>query len=139
MAMMYVSVGLMIGYLLSSYLDYYLVPCIAIAVPVVYLVAIFGLSETPQYLLRRGRDEQAKKSYCFYKNLTIAKPDGESAHDDSTEREFATFKQQVLSGGVRQDIVWKDFCKLDTDKTLWLLQLCILCMCALCLQLICLP
>ncbi|TDG42783.1 hypothetical protein AWZ03_010795 [Drosophila navojoa] len=127
MAMMYVSIGLMIGYLLSSYLDYYLVPCIAVAVPVAYLVAIFGLSETPQYLLRRGRDEQAKKSYCFYKNLTIAKTDGESAHDDATEREFATFKQQVLSGGVRQDVVWKDFFNLPTIKIFGLNFLMIFC------------
>ncbi|XP_030558999.1 facilitated trehalose transporter Tret1-like [Drosophila novamexicana] len=116
MAMMYVSIGMIIGYILTTYLSYYLMPCIAILLPVVYLLAIWGLSETPQHLLRKGRNEQAEKSYYFYKNLPASNPDNESAHNDAAKKEFETFKQQVLKGGVQQDVGWKDFFNLPTMK-----------------------
>ncbi|XP_062125159.1 facilitated trehalose transporter Tret1-like [Drosophila sulfurigaster albostrigata] len=116
MAMMYVSIGMIVGFSLASYLSYYLMPCIAIAFPVIYLLAIIGLSETPQYLLRQGRDAQAEKSFYFYKNLHSSSADNESAYHDSAKIEFETFRQQVLSGGVKQDVTWKDFFNWPTLK-----------------------
>lgn len=118
MAMMYVSIGMIVGYILTSYVSYYLMPCIGICFPIIYLLAIIGLSETPQYLLRKGKDVQAEKSYYFYKNLSVAGRDNESAHDDAAKKEFETFKQQVLSGGVRQQVSWSDFCKYK-KRTSW--------------------
>ncbi|XP_034485937.1 facilitated trehalose transporter Tret1-2 homolog [Drosophila innubila] len=116
MAMMYVSFGMIIGFTMSSYLSYYLMPCIAIALPVIYLLAIIGLSETPQYLLRQGRDAQAEKSYYFYKNLPVLDSDNESAQRETAKIEFETFRQQVLSGGVRQRVNWTDFFNWPTLK-----------------------
>ncbi|KAH8359705.1 hypothetical protein KR093_008426 [Drosophila rubida] len=116
MAMMYVSIGMIVGFSLASYLSYYLMPCIAIAFPVIYLLAIIGLSETPQYLLRQGRDALAEKSFYFYKNLPASSADNESAHHDAAKKEFETFRQQVLSGGVRQDVNWRDFFNWPTLK-----------------------
>ncbi|EDV93397.1 facilitated trehalose transporter Tret1 [Drosophila grimshawi] len=107
MAMMYVSFGMIIGYILTSYLNYYLMPCVAIIVPIVYLIAIWGLHETPQHLLRKSHDAQAEKSYYFYKNLP---------NNDAAKKEFDTFKQQVLKGGVKQDVGWKDFFNIPTVK-----------------------
>lgn len=107
---MYVSIGMMVGFTLASYLSYYLMPCIIIALPVVFIVAIFGLAETPQFLLRRGRDAQAEKSFYFYKNLTPpAGGDKEAANHDAAKIEFDTFRLQVLSGGVTESITWRDF------------------------------
>jgi len=110
MAMMYVSIGMIVGFTLASYLSYYLMPCIIVALPVVFMLAVIGLSETPQYLLRRGRDDQAEKSFYFYKNL---KPpttsDKEASKHDAAKIEFDTFRLQVLSGGVTESISWRDF------------------------------
>ncbi|KAH8417077.1 hypothetical protein KR222_002892 [Zaprionus bogoriensis] len=116
MAMMYVSFGMIVGYILTTYLSYYLMPCIAILLPVIYLLAIIGLSETPQHLLRQGKDALAERSYYFYKNLPAVGQDNESARDDAAKKEFETFKQQVLSGGVRQSISSSDFFNLPTLK-----------------------
>lgn len=116
MAMMYVSFGMIVGFTMSSYLNYYLMPCIAIALPVIYLLAIIGLSETPQYLLRQGRDALAEKSYYFYKNMPSSGPDNESAHREMAKSEFETFKQQVLSGGVRHRVTYTDFFNCPTLK-----------------------
>ncbi|KAH8310263.1 hypothetical protein KR044_000325 [Drosophila immigrans] len=116
MAMMYVSIGMIVGFSLASYLSYYLMPCIAIAFPVIYLLAIIGLSETPQYLLRQGRDALAEKSFYFYKNLPASGAHIESTHHDAAKKEFETFRQQVLSGGVRQNVNWADFFNWPTLK-----------------------
>lgn len=112
MAMMYVSMGMMVGFSLASYLSYHLMPCIAITFPIVFLLAIIGLAETPQYLLRRGRDEQAEKSYYFYKNLKAPKAgDKEASNHDAAKIEFDSFRLQVLSGGITEKITTRDFCE----------------------------
>lgn len=111
MGMMYVSFGIIVGFTMSSYLSYYVMPCIAIALPVVYLLAIIGLSETPQFLLRQGRDALAEKSYYFYKNLSVLNPGNESAHHETAKIEFETFRQQVLNSEVRQRVKLTDFCE----------------------------
>ncbi|KAH8278449.1 hypothetical protein KR018_003426 [Drosophila ironensis] len=126
--MMYVSIGMMIGFSLASYLSYYLMPCIAIALPVCFLLAIIGLSETPQYLLKRGRDEQAEKAYYFYKNLKApAADDKEASKHDAAKIEFDTFRLQVLSGGVTERITWRDFFNLPTLKIFGLIFVLIIC------------
>ncbi|XP_070143279.1 facilitated trehalose transporter Tret1 isoform X3 [Drosophila kikkawai] len=117
MAMMYVSMGMMVGFALASYLSYYLMPCIIIALPVVFMLAIFGLAETPQFLLRRGQDVKAEKSFYFYKNLRPPPAgDKESSHHDAAKIEFDTFRLQVLSGGVTESITWRDFIKQEQSR-----------------------
>ncbi|KAI8045069.1 facilitated trehalose transporter Tret1 [Drosophila gunungcola] len=130
MAMMYVAIGMLVGFSLASYLSYYLMPCIIVALPVVFMLAISGLSETPQYLLRRGRDDQAEKSFYFYKNL---KPPTSSDREASRHKakmakmEFDTFRLQVLSGGVTESISWRDFVNLPTLKIFGLIFVLIVC------------
>ncbi|XP_036675117.3 facilitated trehalose transporter Tret1 [Drosophila suzukii] len=128
MAMMYVSIGMIVGFTLASYLSYYLMPCIIVALPVVFMLAVIGLSETPQYLLRRGRDDQAEKSFYFYKNL---KPpttsDKEASKQDAAKIEFDTFRLQVLSGGVTESISWRDFINVPTLKIFGLIFVLIIC------------
>ncbi|XP_002019496.2 facilitated trehalose transporter Tret1 [Drosophila persimilis] len=128
MAMMYVSMGMMIGFALASYLSYYLMPCIIVALPVIFMVSVIGLRETPQYLLRHGRDGEAERSYYFYKNLTPpAATNMEVAHHDAAEMEFDTFRIQVLSGGVTQSITWRDFFNVPTIKIFGLIFVLIIC------------
>ncbi|KAH8340749.1 hypothetical protein KR059_005904 [Drosophila kikkawai] len=128
MAMMYVSMGMMVGFALASYLSYYLMPCIIIALPVVFMLAIFGLAETPQFLLRRGQDAKAEKSFYFYKNLRPPPAgDKESSHHDAAKIEFDTFRLQVLSGGVTESITWRDFINAPTLKIFGLIFVLIVC------------
>ncbi|XP_068153067.1 facilitated trehalose transporter Tret1-like [Drosophila tropicalis] len=130
LTMVYISTGMMIGFACASYLSYYLLPCIIICLPVIYILAIIGLPETPQYLLRRERDEQAKKSYYFYKNLSSsssASSDKESAGNDAAKIEFETFRLQVLGGGITQKITLRDFFNLPTMKVFGLIFVLITC------------
>ncbi|XP_017119967.1 facilitated trehalose transporter Tret1 [Drosophila elegans] len=128
MAMMYVAIGMMVGFSLASYLSYYLMPCIIVALPVVFMLAISRLSETPQYLLRRGRDDQAEKSFYFYKNLTPpTSSDREASRHDVAKMEFDTFRLQVLSGGVTESISWRDFVNVPAIKIFGLIFVLIVC------------
>ncbi|XP_017845537.1 facilitated trehalose transporter Tret1 [Drosophila busckii] len=116
--LMYVSIGMILGYLLTSFLSYYVMPCVAIALPVIYFLTIISLWETPQYLLKQGRDTLAERSYYFYKNLSLSPSDNDNelAQHDAAKQEFETFKQQVLSGGIRETITWRDFLNRSTLK-----------------------
>ncbi|KAH8369391.1 hypothetical protein KR009_009632 [Drosophila setifemur] len=126
--MMYVSMGMMIGFAMASYLSYYLMPCIIIALPVVFLLAIIGLAETPQYLLKHGRDDEAEKSFYFYKSLTPPSPaDKEASKHDAAKIEFDTFRRQVLSGGITESITWRDFVNPPTLKIFGLILVLIIC------------
>ncbi|EDW85207.2 uncharacterized protein Dwil_GK12735 [Drosophila willistoni] len=127
LTMVYISIGTMIGFACASYLSYYLMPCIIICLPVIYILAIIGLSETPQYLLRHGRDEQAKKSYYFYKNLSSSNTTSESNENDAAKIEFETFRLQVFGGGITQKITLRDFFNLPTMKIFGLIFVLIIC------------
>ncbi|XP_030374058.1 facilitated trehalose transporter Tret1-like [Scaptodrosophila lebanonensis] len=117
MAMMNVCFGTLIGFIMASYLSYYLMPCIVIALPIIYLLAIFNLPETPIYLIRRGRDEKAEKSYRFYKNLKNSPSDqNESEKHDDVKNEFKLYREMVLQGGVREKVTWQDFINKPTLK-----------------------
>lgn len=62
------NVGILIGYILSTYVPYHIIPCIVLPIPVLYLIMATYYPETPQYLLRKGKEEKALKSFKFYKN-----------------------------------------------------------------------
>ncbi|XP_023296253.2 facilitated trehalose transporter Tret1-like [Lucilia cuprina] len=62
------NLGVLIGYILSSYVPYHIIPWLVLPVPVMYLIIATYFPETPQYLLRKGHEEEARKSFMFYKN-----------------------------------------------------------------------
>lgn len=120
MAMGFLSTGILVGYALPAYFDYFLVPCIIIVLPILYFVACLIFPETPQYLLKRGRTERAEKSFNFYKGLPKLEESWHKKYNRDLElprptlpttTEFEELKMAVLSGGLATPITIKDFCK----------------------------
>ncbi|XP_053947515.1 facilitated trehalose transporter Tret1-like isoform X1 [Anastrepha ludens] len=118
MAMGFLSTGILVGYALPAYLDYFLVPCIIIILPIIYLIAAWAFPETPQCLLKRGRTERAENSFNFYKSI----PKREMVLSHKYKRdmelpeptmpassEFDELKEMILSGGLATPITIKDF------------------------------
>lgn len=68
MVMLSVNLGILVGYILSTYLAYHIVPFLAIILPIAYFVANLFLPETAPYLLRRNRLIAAEASFKYYKN-----------------------------------------------------------------------
>lgn len=60
-----ILISLVVGYLVS----YAWRPILLIGFPVVFLLTFVNFPETPAFLLRQGREEDAQKSLRFYRNL----------------------------------------------------------------------
>lgn len=71
MVMLSVNLGILVGYILSTYLAYHIVPFLAIILPIAYFIANLFLPETAPYLLRRSQLIAAEASFKYYKNQTI--------------------------------------------------------------------
>lgn len=62
------TTGIVIGYVLASWMDYFLVPYVPLAFSVLFLVIFLWLPESPDYLLHTNQLDLAKISYAFYEN-----------------------------------------------------------------------
>lgn len=120
MAMGFLSTGILLGYALPAYLDYFLVPCIIIFLPIIYFIACLLFPETPQFLLKRGHSEKAEESFNFYKSLPKREVNADQKYNRDLEHsqptmpiisEFDELKAAVQSGGLATPITIKDFCK----------------------------
>uniref|UniRef100_A0A1A9Z6K2 Major facilitator superfamily (MFS) profile domain-containing protein n=1 Tax=Glossina pallidipes TaxID=7398 RepID=A0A1A9Z6K2_GLOPL len=69
MAMLMLSFGILAGYIMSTYLDYYVNPFIIVIFPLLYLIAATQFPETPQHLLRKHKISDARESFKFYRNI----------------------------------------------------------------------
>ncbi|XP_065354591.1 facilitated trehalose transporter Tret1-like [Calliphora vicina] len=120
MAMLFLSFGIMTGFVLSSHLDYYLNPCIIIIFPIIYLVAATQFPETPQFLLRKQKIDKAREAFKFYKNIPKQENiEATTAKQQEVEEnaEFQELKQNVLSSnGESQPLAFKDFVCKDSLK-----------------------
>lgn len=69
MIMVSVNTGVLVGYILATNVEYYIVPYFVIPLPVCYIVGNLFLPETPFFLIRSGNFDAAEKSFRFYKNI----------------------------------------------------------------------
>ncbi|KAJ6641824.1 Facilitated trehalose transporter Tret1 [Pseudolycoriella hygida] len=65
-----VSMGLVIGRALGSYLDFYVVPYAVLVVLAIFVIVFPMFPETPQYLLLKQRDDIAEKSLRFLRGVS---------------------------------------------------------------------
>lgn len=118
MAMIFLSFGIMTGFVLSTYLDYYLNPCIIIIFPIAYLIAAIQFPETPQYLLKKHQIDKARDAFKFYKNLPRQMPHIEATATSAKQQiveendEFRELKESILSSnGQTEKLCLRDFGK----------------------------
>ncbi|KAM7362746.1 facilitated trehalose transporter Tret1-like [Cochliomyia hominivorax] len=138
MAMLFLSFGIMTGFVLSSYLDYYHSPCIIMIFPLVYLIAVAQFPETPQFLLRKQQIDKAREAFKFYKKLSKQEnveansskreenPENDEyqklQENDRNEKasenvEFQELKKNVLTTNDQfQSLTYKDFVTKDALK-----------------------
>uniref|UniRef100_A0A0A1WK54 Facilitated trehalose transporter Tret1 n=1 Tax=Zeugodacus cucurbitae TaxID=28588 RepID=A0A0A1WK54_ZEUCU len=69
---LFLNVGMLTGYSLSSYVPYHIIPIVAIVLPLLYLLIVTYFPESPSYLLHCGKEEEAEKSLKFYSNYTAS-------------------------------------------------------------------
>ncbi|XP_030383922.1 LOW QUALITY PROTEIN: facilitated trehalose transporter Tret1 [Scaptodrosophila lebanonensis] len=103
MLMLSVNFGILVGYVMSTYLAYHLIPFLAILLPIAYFLANLLLPETAPYLLKRNNVTSADKSYQYYSNVQPAQTYSYKA--DFEELCIAIAKQQVLNNTA---LTWRD-------------------------------
>lgn len=59
---LFTNAGVLFAYIIGSYVSYYTFAYTAILIPVVYVVGLIWLPETPNYLVNRGKYTEAERS-----------------------------------------------------------------------------
>ncbi|XP_063629036.1 uncharacterized protein LOC134800498 [Cydia splendana] len=68
-AMIFYAVGMIISYAIGGWMDYYPMIYVCLSIAVVGIVLLSWLKETPVFLMMRGREEEARESLAFYRNM----------------------------------------------------------------------
>ncbi|XP_067644920.1 facilitated trehalose transporter Tret1-like isoform X2 [Eurosta solidaginis] len=99
--------GIFIGYIVTARLPYHFIPVLGVALPAIFFLSQLFFPETPVFLIQRGLDERAKKSFKFYRNF-------QSITKESIEEfqiEFDNLKCAVTaSHNINMNVTWRDFC-----------------------------
>jgi Sugar (and other) transporter len=61
------NLGIVIGYTINSYLDYYTVPFIVSSILLVFLVGFYFAADSPKHLMAQNKEEQAVMALKFYR------------------------------------------------------------------------
>ncbi|XP_055299077.1 facilitated trehalose transporter Tret1-like [Sitodiplosis mosellana] len=62
------NIGLLIGFFVGGVVRYEYRPYVFISLPIIYLIWLFYLPNTPQYYLKNADFDRAEKALMFYKN-----------------------------------------------------------------------
>ncbi|KAH8403344.1 hypothetical protein KR222_011071, partial [Zaprionus bogoriensis] len=106
-----INMGTLVGFIVSTYVPYHVIPCVVIVMPVLYLLLTTQYPETPQQLLRWERDEAAQKSLKYYRNCDGLAPSKESL--SGFQKQFDEMRvaiQQQLEDQHKEGLSAADFC-----------------------------
>lgn len=99
--------GILLGFVVGGYIPYMKIPYIFV-LPVIYILLVaFYVPETPAFLVKKNREEEAYKSLKFYRST---KEDSQSLRD-----EFEGIKdlQKLLQN--EEKVSWKAYCKFSLE------------------------
>ncbi|XP_055858505.1 facilitated trehalose transporter Tret1 isoform X2 [Episyrphus balteatus] len=98
--------GILIVFVLGNFLSYKAVPLILATLPVIFLIGVIFLPETPQYLMKSNKHEAAEKSLRYFRNYRRKSKEQNELFKDELE------KLKVKKGGTINDsspLEWNDF------------------------------
>ncbi|XP_030387444.1 facilitated trehalose transporter Tret1-like [Scaptodrosophila lebanonensis] len=103
MVMLSVTMGILAGYVISTYVAYHTAPLCIMVLPVLFFVCNFFFPDTPHHLIRKGKSAAALHSFCFYKNLDV--------NDSRALSEFDELKMKLTKDREmeRRALSYKDF------------------------------
>lgn len=106
-----VSIGVLCGYILVEILPSNYIAYVMSFVPILYLLCVVSLPETPDFLLKVGKFEEAKSAVWFYKSYDYQSPaDSKKLFDEDVNamRQLVVNVEQGISSS---KITAADFCK----------------------------
>lgn len=118
--------GVVLGFVAGHYLDYHEIPLITMIFPITFFVLYSLMPETPYYLMKINRLEDAEKSLRFYRNVS------NDAKSDNKEFEYELVKlkdshQQMLlqyaANDAKEKLTISDFGNFEIGQNYWPLSL----------------
>uniref|UniRef100_A0A0K8VJ11 Facilitated trehalose transporter Tret1 n=1 Tax=Bactrocera latifrons TaxID=174628 RepID=A0A0K8VJ11_BACLA len=109
--MLFLSGGIVTGFVLPSLLNYHVIPCIGLLFPSVFLIALCFFPETPQSLLKSNNILEAKAAFDFYNGLGSEKNSLSYSlkASETVQGEFEKLSRNILNGDSSQPITIDDF------------------------------
>ncbi|XP_048004161.1 glucose transporter GlcP-like [Leguminivora glycinivorella] len=93
------SLGMLIMYAMAPYLGYYTLLWVMVWVPILNLAAMFWIPETPAYLVKRGRVEEAIKVMSWLREV--------DENHKMLERDVSILKNEMLTTDNLPAVSWK--------------------------------
>ena len=106
-----VSIGVLWGFILVEILPVNYISYVMASIPVLYIIGIMSLPETPDYLLKRDRFEEAKEALWFYKSYAFQSEAEVKGRFEADVKQMQQVLDNRHTGVTNSKITRKDFCK----------------------------
>lgn len=113
-----VNIGILLAFVLGHICSYEMMPAIMSVVPIIFFVGMLFFPDSPQYLMQSGQETEAKKSYCFYRNI-----EPQQNHEmDLLHNELDKYKPVIVTKEVKTDFKskWSEFNTPIARKAIYL-------------------
>lgn len=97
--------GILLSYVLGMFVEYKIFPLIGISLPTIFFIIFYFFPETPQYLLKQDRKEDALKSLQFYRGVDRKT----STTPNSIDEEFKRMQASNTSQNEHPTVHLNDF------------------------------
>ena len=105
---LFTNAGVLFAYVIGSYVSYYTFAYTAIAIPVIYVLGLIWLPETPNYLVNRGKYTEAERSLRWLrgKDDKLVELELSKLNSFVKERgERVSLKQMLCAAGTRRALI----------------------------------
>jgi uncharacterized membrane protein len=103
------NLGIVVGYTINSYLDYYTVPFIVLSILAIFLIGFPFAADSPKHLMTQNRSEDAIAALKYFRGYT--KSDQHFSKEFEDEIKMLKNHGQLDSKGKVDKLTIKDFCK----------------------------
>ncbi|XP_063380403.1 facilitated trehalose transporter Tret1-like [Cydia fagiglandana] len=93
------SLGLVIMYAMGAYMEYYTVLWIVVWLPILNLIALFQIPESPAFLVKTGKVEEATKVMAWLRGV-------EEDHKE-VERDITILQNEMMASENLPAVTWK--------------------------------
>lgn len=101
------SFGILLIFVLGSYINYFIILLIIAPILVLYFILMMFLPETPQYLLKKMKDEEALSSLKFYRNCN----EKHFQNVEAVKNELEAMRRNIFDVQ-KEEVQIKDFCEI---------------------------
>lgn len=107
------NVGILISFIAGHYLDYWMRPVVLLVFPIVFLALFVSFPETPTFLAKHARQDEANLALRYYRNVGANESDAGAALESELEElnKRNQCDEKTATTEVCESIAWSEFSK----------------------------